>query len=157
MYSTTNIFKIFYLWRANGISSNPTTTPTLLPHTLALAAEAQTPHSTLTLTITLSGLKLQPHRSHFTETCDVISQKLAGRWRMYTAFADRCAHTGWAPNPHWLKLQSGWFRRSMMWTLGEDSEFGSSVSRGIMLGCKFLSRRVTVAAKFNNKPVETQQ
>ena len=40
---------------------------------------------------------------------------------------------------HWLEIQSGWLRRSTMRTLREDSEFGSSASRGIV-GCKFLSR-----------------
>jgi hypothetical protein len=46
---------------------------------------------------------------------------------------------------HWLEIQSGWLRQSTI-------EFVSSASRG-MLGCKFSSRGVMVAATFNNKPM----
>jgi hypothetical protein len=46
----------------------------------------------------------------------------------------------------------------MMWTLGKDSEFGSSASciTGDV-GMQILIAGVTVAAKSNNKPVKTQQ
>jgi hypothetical protein len=53
---------------------------------------------------------------------------------------------------HWLEIQSGWLRQSTMRTLDKDAEFVSSASRG-MLGCKFSSRGVMVAATFNNKPM----